>query len=124
MALRGEKLYTLREVIEHSPIKRAYPTMYLWAEHGLTPEGGGEKVTLETIPIAGRRHTSVEAIDRFLQQVGYTEPAVNGQPELLLQVSPSLKEYLPKQGRIVIEKLNTKNGKTTVRLGLEFKDLT
>lgn len=63
--LASETLFSLGEIVHKLPIQRHHSTLRRWATRGVRAEDG-TVVVLETVTIAGRRHTSVEAYKRFI----------------------------------------------------------
>jgi len=62
--IRNEKLISLSEAARSVPTKPSLATVWRWVSHGV------RGCRLESVRIAGRRRTSVEALDRFISATG------------------------------------------------------
>ncbi len=67
----NERLVSLKEAArsKDSPVRRAYETLREWANEG-AENLSGDRVKLETWPVGGARHTTFEALQRFITAQG------------------------------------------------------
>lgn len=66
--LRSETLYSLNQIRRRITLKRCQTTLRNWAREGCRSRSG-QQVVLETTLVAGVRHTSLEAYQRFLAEL-------------------------------------------------------
>ena len=66
--IHDEELLTLSGAAKRLPHGRAGKPVHVATLHRWASPGGVQGVRLETIKVGGIRYTSVEALDRFIQQ--------------------------------------------------------
>jgi hypothetical protein len=67
----AETLLTLTQAANHLPVRPHASTLWRWYKRGV------RGIKLETLVVAGRRYTSLEALERF---VASSTAAADGQP--------------------------------------------
>ena len=93
MSLLTEQLRTLTEASREIPGRPHITTMMRWSLRGI------RGIKLETILIGGRRFTSEEAIERFIERLSDTRPGVASQPSTAqLQKDARANEELTRLG--------------------------
>ncbi len=66
----NERLYSLREIRPKLPVRRSLRTLKRWSIVGATAKrGSGPRIRLEVVCVAGSLHTSLEAVERFLERL-------------------------------------------------------
>lgn len=68
MDLLAEDLISMSQAAREIPGGVHIGTLYRWADGGIKPVGGKEKVKLETVRVGTKRRTSVQALHRFLKR--------------------------------------------------------
>lgn len=61
----GEQLLSLRQLATKLNLRRTYDTLLLWTEQG-AENLSGDVVKLEYVEVSGVRHSSAEAMQRFI----------------------------------------------------------
>lgn len=78
MTLPREKLYSLSEIRTRLPVRRSLRTLKRWVYDGASAKAGhAVRVKLEVVCVAGSLHTSLEAIERFLERLTDARRAID-----------------------------------------------
>lgn len=83
MPLAQEKLYSLSEIRSKLPMRRSLRTLKRWIYDGASAKSGHcVRVHLEVVCVAGALHTSMEAVERFLERLTDARRAIDAAERL------------------------------------------
>lgn len=83
MTLTKERLYSLSEIRGKLPVRRSLRTIKRWVYDGASVKSGHvERVHLEVVCVAGSLHTSIEAVERFLERLTHARRAIDAAERL------------------------------------------
>ncbi len=66
---RGEELFTIGELVRKLKVCRSINTLQRWCTTGLARRGDGKVIVMDSVFIGAWRHSSAEAVQRFLSEL-------------------------------------------------------
>lgn len=75
--IETERTILLAQSPKHIPGRPNASTPYRWATEGVKVPGSDERIRLETIKVGGKRFTSLEAIQRFIERTTRNSPGAS-----------------------------------------------